>query len=121
MLPRVILTGTLGGFPHPPAPRLRRAKLGFVAAFLIGLCSALIVGVLAGLSACSSSSGLRDINYGTDVAVGFIAPDGGGSASDAATDVSAGEASSGDDTVADDAVGSPDDGGAADVSVDDGD
>ncbi len=39
------------------------------------VCLSLIVGACLGLAACSSGNGLRDLNYGTDVAVGFIPPD----------------------------------------------
>jgi hypothetical protein len=41
-----------------------------VCRFLIAVASCL-------LAACSSSNPQRDRNYGTDVAVGFVAPDGG--------------------------------------------
>jgi hypothetical protein len=66
------------------------------------VCLSLLVGAGLGLAACSSSSGRRDINYGTDVAVGFIPPD---SATTASVDAAA----------------SPDGGAAVDVSVDAGD
>jgi hypothetical protein len=77
----------------PPSVRIARA------------CWSLIVGVSLCLASCSSSTGRRDINYGTDVAVGFVPPD---SAPTPALDAAA------------EAAASPDGGAAVDVSVDQG-
>ncbi len=65
--------GFLGGTFHPPAPRLRqvrRALTGLSATCLV------VVGLVAE-SGCSSSSGRRDMNYGTDVGLGYVPPDAG--------------------------------------------
>jgi len=65
--------GSLGGAFHPPAPWLRQARRA-----LAGLSAAGLVAVgLATESGCSSSSGRRDMNYGTDVGLGYVPPDAG--------------------------------------------
>lgn len=58
-------------------PRVTIGRAGLFVAVAVGLC----------LVACSSSDGRRDINYGTDVAVGFVPPDGAVAIADAAPDV----------------------------------
>jgi energy-converting hydrogenase Eha subunit B len=72
----------------------------------------LIVAMGLCLPACPSSEGRRDMNYGTDVAVGFVPPDGATSPSaDAALDMA---------QSVDGAAASPDGGAVAEVSVDEG-
>ena len=72
----------------------------------------LIVAMGLGLAACSSSDGQRDMNYGTDVAVGFVPPDGATSPSaDAVLDMAPG---------VDGAAAGPDGGAGAEASVDEG-
>jgi len=84
-----------------------------------------MVGIGLGVPACSSSDGRRDMNYGTDVAVGFVPPDGPSTVSDAAADASLDEKPA--DQAADETEGAGDaaaglDGAAGpDVSADESD
>ena len=72
----------------------------------------LIVAMGLCLPACPSSDGRRDMNYGTDVAVGFVPPDGATSRStDAALDMA---------PSVDGAAAGLDGGAVAEVSVDEG-
>jgi len=74
--------------------------------------SSLIVAMGLCLPACSSSDGRRDMNYGTDVAVGFVPPDGATRPSaDAALDMA---------PSVDGAAAGLDGGAVAEVSADEG-
>lgn len=91
-----------------------------------GLCIALVTGATLLLSGCSSKSP-RDINYGTDVGLGFVPPDAGttptseaGASEAGASEAAASEAGASEAAVApQDAADSADvgDGGVLDGEV----